>query len=136
VGTYEKKGDEPQGTLTSVAFKVTQPWGSFLMAGGSQASTRVELVRKGEAQPLLQVSGSDTEPLRPVVVDLKEQQAQGWEIFIRVVDEHSGGWGHVNFDDFRFHAQRPKLENEIDPAKAAADAPPPVDAVKFAGLTA
>jgi putative membrane-bound dehydrogenase-like protein len=134
VGSYERKGDEPQGTLTSVPFKVTQPWGSFLMAGGSQASTRVELVRKGEEKAFLQVSGSETETMRPVVVDLKEQL--GKEIFIRLVDEHSGGWGHVNFDDFRFHAQRPKLENEIDPAKAAADAPPPVDAVKFAGLTA
>ena len=29
------------------------------------------------------------------------------EIFIRLVDEESGGWGHVNFDDFRFHAQKP-----------------------------
>ncbi len=28
----------------------------------------------------------------------------GKEMFIRLVDRHSGHWGHVNFDDFRFHA--------------------------------
>ena len=31
-----------------------------------------------------------------VVVDLKKHQ--GKEIFIRLVDHHSGHWGHVNFD--------------------------------------
>ena len=36
------------------------------MAGGSQASTRVELVRKGEAKACLEVSGSDTETMRPM----------------------------------------------------------------------
>src|SRR5438309_11710711 len=30
IGGYEKYGDKPQGTLTSVAFKVTHPWASFL----------------------------------------------------------------------------------------------------------
>jgi putative membrane-bound dehydrogenase-like protein len=133
VGSYEKVGDDAQGVLTSPAFKVTHPWGSFLMAGGNHANTRVELVRKGEAKAFFQISGNESETLRPVVVDLQEQQ--GREIFIRVVDEQSGHWGHVNFDDFRFHAQRPKFENEIDPVKAA-DVPPPVDTVKFAGLTA
>src|SRR5947209_17182523 len=34
IGTYERKGDPPQGTLTSVPFKVTHPWASFLVGGG------------------------------------------------------------------------------------------------------
>jgi hypothetical protein len=41
-----------------------------------------------------------------VVVDLRPHQ--GREIFIRVVDEQPGGaWGHVNFDDFKFYAEKP-----------------------------
>src|SRR4051812_7906007 len=32
IGTYEISGDGPQGTLTSVPFKVTQPWAAFLVA--------------------------------------------------------------------------------------------------------
>src|SRR5438067_4833016 len=30
LGGYEKLGDKPTGMLTSVPFKVTHPWGSFL----------------------------------------------------------------------------------------------------------
>lgn len=132
IGTYEKVGDDPQGVLSSAPFKVTHPWASFLVAGGNHANTRVELVRTSTQAAIFKISGSESETLRPVVVDLKEQVGQ--EIFIRVVDEQSGHWGHVNFDDFRFHAQRPKFENEIDAVKQAADAPPPVDSVRFAGL--
>ena len=43
VGTFEKSGDGPQGTLTSVPFQVSKPFASFLVAGGSHASTCVEL---------------------------------------------------------------------------------------------
>ena len=49
------------------------------------------------------------------------------EIFIRLVDRHSGHWGHINFDDFRFHSDKPN----VPPRKAA---PPPPDVYKFAGL--
>src|SRR5580658_1570303 len=34
IGGYERLGDQPQGTLTSVPFKITHPWGSFLVGGG------------------------------------------------------------------------------------------------------
>src|SRR5579871_5487556 len=44
IGTFEVKGDAPQGTLTSIRFKVTQPFASFLVGGGSGPGTRVELV--------------------------------------------------------------------------------------------
>src|SRR5947209_4989540 len=35
IGTYERAGDKRTGTLTSVSFKVTHPWASFLVAGGT-----------------------------------------------------------------------------------------------------
>ena len=47
IGTFERAGDGPQGTLTSVPFPVTKPFASFLIAGGSYAETRVEIVRAG-----------------------------------------------------------------------------------------
>src|SRR5256884_9432064 len=34
IGTFEVLADEGIGTLTSVPFKVTHPWGAFLVAGG------------------------------------------------------------------------------------------------------
>src|SRR5262245_4448259 len=45
IGGYERLGDKPTGTLTSVPFKVTHAWGSFLVGGGPWPETCVELVR-------------------------------------------------------------------------------------------
>ena len=36
VGSFEKSGDEPQGTLTSIPFQVSKPYASFLVAGGAR----------------------------------------------------------------------------------------------------
>ncbi|MBM3833664.1 MAG: dehydrogenase [Verrucomicrobia bacterium] len=134
VGTYEIGGDDLTGTLTSVAFKISQPFASFLVAGGSTELNRVELVRADTGQAFFKISGFDTENLRPVVVDL--QPHLGKEIFIRVIDHQIGGWGHINFDDFKFHAAKPVFANVIDPAQIAKQAEmPSMDSVKFAGLT-
>ncbi len=135
IGTFEIGGDAPQGTLASVPFIVTHPFASFLVAGGSHENTRVELIRADTQKVIFKTSGYDSENLRPVVVDLREHLNK--EIFIRIVDKESGGWGHINFDDFKLHAQRPKFENELDAAKLAKqNEMPPPDLVKFAGLTA
>src|SRR5581483_11335807 len=94
VGGYERHGDKPQGTLTSVPFKVTHPWASFLIGGGPHTTTAVELVRKDINAVISRTSGQEEENLRRVAIDLRAHQ--GKEIFIRVVDRHSGHWGHVN----------------------------------------
>src|SRR6516162_205325 len=125
IGTYEIKGDKPQGTLTSVKFKVTHPWCSFLVAGGPWPETCVELVRNDTQEVLSRTSGTEEENLRRVAVDL--QPHLGKEIFIRLVDRHSGHWGHINFDDFRFHSEKPDVPARTKQA-------PPVDQVKYAGL--
>jgi hypothetical protein len=102
IGGYEVHGDRPQGTLTSVPFEVTHPRASFLVGGGSGPFTYVELVRKDTGVPFWRTSGSNPpiETMRRVTVDLRK--VHGKEIFIRLVDRDSGGWGHINFDDFRF----------------------------------
>ena len=43
IGTYERNGDPPQGTLTSVPFVVTQRYAGFLIGGGPTDATRIEL---------------------------------------------------------------------------------------------
>ncbi len=57
IGTYERAGDKPQGTLTSVPFKVTQPWASFLVAGGPWPETCVEVRLKEGEKLIARVSG-------------------------------------------------------------------------------
>ena len=134
IGTYEIAGDGPQGTLTSVSFKVTQPYASFLAAGGSHSNTRVELVRADNQEVFFKTSGYDNETLRPVVVDLRGQQ--GKEIFIRLIDQDSGGWGHINFDDFKFYAAQPIFANALDPSQQTqGDAAATPEGPKFAGLS-
>jgi putative membrane-bound dehydrogenase-like protein len=134
VGTYEIAGDAPQGVLSSIPFKVTHPFASFLVSGGSHEDTRVELVRADTQKVIFKTSGNNSENLRPIVVDLRDHLAK--EIFIRLVDKESGGWGHINFDDFQFHAARPKFPDELDPARLAKqDLVPPADTVKFTGLS-
>ncbi len=130
MGGFEKLYDEPQGTLTSVAFKVTQPWASMLVGGGSHQETRVELLDEA-GKVFFVISGPNTEELSPVVVDLRKQKDK--LISIRITDTHTGGWGHVNFDDFRFHEQRPTFK--LPELKSASEAQA-VEVYPYAGLTA
>jgi putative membrane-bound dehydrogenase-like protein len=122
IGSYEIHGDAPEGTLTSVPFTVSQPWASFLIGGGAQTTTCVELVRKDTGAVFHRASGLDEEDMRREVVDLRP--LAGKEVFIRLVDRNPGGWGHVNFDDFRFHKTKPSF-----PQRGGA-----TDVYKYAGL--
>ncbi|MCI0358600.1 MAG: hypothetical protein L0211_08960, partial [Planctomycetaceae bacterium] len=108
IGGYEKLRDEPTGTLTSATFEVTYPYASFLIGGGPYRETRVEVVSAEDNKVIHDARGKSEENLRPVIVDLTRHK--GKKIFIRIVDQHKAGWGHVNFDDFRFHAARPKFK--------------------------
>jgi len=125
VGTYEIGGDAAQGKLTSVPFTVKQPFASFLVGGGATPRTRVEIVRKDTDQTIYQISGDDNENMRPVAVDLS--QHVGKQIYLRLVDQSTTGWGHLNFDDFRVHAAKPDF-----PARPA---PPALDVYVNAGLS-
>lgn len=108
IGGYEKKGDKPTGTLTSAAFKVTHPWATFLIGGGPyEKETCVEVVDVATKEVVFRAAGTESESLSRVAVDLTK--LAGKDIFVRIVDKHTGHWGHVNFDDFRFHSDKPKV---------------------------
>jgi hypothetical protein len=127
IGGFEKLQDKPQGSLASMPFKVTHPWGSFLVGGGPHVVTCVEIVRKDTSQVIVRASGFEVENLLREVVDLRPHLNK--EIFVRLVDRHPGHWGHINFDDFRFHTEKPKF-----PARPKISPPADPDVLKFAGL--
>ncbi|MBM3980409.1 MAG: DUF1080 domain-containing protein [Planctomycetes bacterium] len=123
IGGYEKHLDKPVGTLTSVPFKVTHPWASFLVGGGPHTlETCVEVVHGKDV--IFRASGTEAEDMYRVVIDLAKHKDK--EIFVRVVDKHTGHWGHINFDDFRFHDQKPTFPQAPQPLTA--------DTYKHAGL--
>ncbi len=131
VGGYERtRTDTGQGTLESEPFKVEHPWASFLVGGGSGEKTRVELLDADSGEAFFHTSGRQTENMHVVLIELKDRL--GKEIKVRVVDESSGPWGHINYDDFRFHAAKPmdrpervrtnKLLNHLTPNPVDDDA--------------
>ncbi len=75
------------------------------MGGGESADTRVEVVDKASGNVIAKFSGRNSENMRMIIVDLKAHV--GKELFLRIVDNASGGWGHINFDDFQLHAEQP-----------------------------
>lgn len=108
IGGYEKLGDRPKGKLISVPFKITHPWATFLVGGGPHVETCVEIVDHARNEVVFRASGNEEENMERVVVDL--QKHIGKTFFIRLVDNHTGHWGHINFDDFRFHSKKPTIQ--------------------------
>ena len=111
IGGFEKSKDRPVGRLTSADFTVTAPYASFLVGGGRDRSTRVDVVLAGEPKRTIGTfSGSDREQMQRAVIDLRP--FAGKRIQVVLVDENAGGWGHLNFDDFRFHSTRPTFAKQ------------------------
>jgi len=125
IGSYEKyqglpgqkpggvQGDGPKGVLTSFPFTIPSGTLSFLVGGGSGFKTRVELLVSG--QKVLHASGRNTETMHRVTWNLNPYTGKTGQI--RIVDESSGGWGHINVDDFKFSAA-PKAQVYISKKSA------------------
>ena len=116
IGGYEvARHDAGTGTLASASFVVAGPWASFLVGGGPNDGTRVEIVRVDRDEVVHAESGRMREGMRRAYVDLSRHM--GAEIRVRLVDEEKGGWGHVNFDDFVFHPEgfAPPADHDVEP---------------------
>ncbi|OYP36593.1 PVC-type heme-binding CxxCH protein [Rhodopirellula sp. MGV] len=108
IGGFELLRDAPTGTITSKPFKLDQPYASFMIGGGNTEATRVEIVaiaEDGTQSPIFTAVGDNREQMRRVVADVTKYI--GNTVAVRVIDENTGGWGHINFDDFRLHDTPP-----------------------------
>ncbi|WP_395740442.1 PVC-type heme-binding CxxCH protein [Prosthecobacter sp.] len=106
LGGYERLGDKGTGTLTSTSFVASHPWASFLIGAAADAKTeRVEIVEEATGKIIQSSSAAQQENMKRVAVNL--ESVVGRSVFIRIIDQSKAGWGHVNFDDFVFHAQKP-----------------------------
>ena len=107
IGSSEIGTDVAMGTLTSRPFLLNHPYLSFLIGGGDSPQTRVEFVDQSTQTILHTERGKNSDTMERRVID-----TQGWlgkSIYVRIVDESREGWGHIQFDDLRFHAS--KIEN-------------------------
>ncbi|RYU94432.1 PVC-type heme-binding CxxCH protein [Emticicia agri] len=129
------------GTLTSVPFKVTQPYAAFSVSGGALQDTRVEIVQADTKKVIFHSTGQGRATLQPVVVDLRPYLNKN--IFIRIIDNETGisqipyipndKWAHINFDNFLFYPSRPNFPNELKQKDIIIL--PPLDPVINAGLS-
>lgn len=87
-------GDQTTGTLTSPEFEVTQPFLDFLIGGGAHKETRMDLWVDGKI--VRTISGDDNERLAWRSWSVRE--FMGKPAKLQIVDEHKGGWGHINVD--------------------------------------
>ncbi|WTW23673.1 GH32 C-terminal domain-containing protein [Streptomyces sp. NBC_00019] len=92
-------GDSTTGTLTSPEFTIDKKHINFLIGGGnhpagSDTPTAVELLVDG--QVVRSSTGKDGEALNWASWDVGE--LGGKKAQIKIVDNNSGGWGHLNVD--------------------------------------
>ena len=93
-------GDGATGKLSSPPFKIERKFLTFLIGGGGwENTTCMNLVVDGKI--VLMATGPNTEAggtesLEPASWDVS--QFLGQQATLEIVDEHKGGWGHINVD--------------------------------------
>lgn len=93
VNSYNN-GDGSTGTLTSPEFEISRPYLNFLIGGGSQKQTRMDLLLDGKV--VRTASGQDDERLAWRFWDVRQFENQ--KAILRIVDEATDGWGHISVD--------------------------------------
>lgn len=102
-------GDKATGTLTSPEFVIDRKYVSFLIGGGGfPGKTCLNLLVGGRV--VRTAAGPNTEPggseeLEPAAWDVGE--FAGKPARLEVVDDATGGWGHVNVDHVVFTDAKP-----------------------------
>jgi fructan beta-fructosidase len=94
-------GDAPTGTLTSPAFTISKPYINFLIGGGAhsyESGTGTAVVLKVDGAVVRTATGQEAEDLNWANWDVREFAGKSAQIVI--VDANSGGWGHINADQF------------------------------------
>ena len=112
-GTYHlwgaaSGGDAPTGTLRSSDFTLGGIGEiSFLIGGGNDIDNLYVALRRSsddtEIRRATNTAFADSESLSRVVWDVSDEI--GENLYLEVVDNASGGWGHINLDDVRTYAE-------------------------------
>lgn len=103
VGTCEngRSGfrDEYRGFLESPRFQVSKGKMKLLVGGGNGKGVFVELIDAKTKQQLKVERGRNSETMDERVWDVS--QYKGRTLQLRIVDDETGGWGHINVGNIR-----------------------------------
>jgi RHS repeat-associated protein/CSLREA domain-containing protein len=99
---YKDGGDGQVGVLQSNTVTLPQnPSVRLLVAGGNDLNNLyVALVRASDGVELFKATGLNSEFYRQIIWDASAYTGQA--VYIKAVDNSTGGWGHVNIDDVEF----------------------------------
>jgi len=97
VNTFDPDGDASQGALTSPEFALNKRYLHFLVGGGAlEERTCVNLQVEGKV--VRSATGKGQELLEWTTFDLTD--FKGRKGRVQIVDHATGGWGHINADQF------------------------------------
>lgn len=98
INTY-RNGDGTTGKLSSPVFRIEKRYVNFLVGGGAGADRQIRILVDGETVAFA-TSLQNQEHLRWMGLDLAEWI--GSDAHIEIVDEATGGWGHILLDQIVF----------------------------------
>lgn len=91
--------DDYKGVIESPRFVVTKSKMKLMVGGGAGKGVFVELIDTKTKKQLKVERGNNSEPLDERTWDVSE--FKGRSLQIRIIDEESGGWGHINVGNIR-----------------------------------
>ncbi len=99
IDTGSGASDKQTGAVESPPFTIQGEKASFLVSGGYQeGKLYVALCDAATGEALLKAGGPSGPQMKRIDWDVSPWKDRN--AFLRVVDESTGGWGHLCFDDF------------------------------------
>ena len=99
ISTLEDKNnrsaDRQTGVIESPTIRLTGPTITFKSGGGQHA--RFELVDRATGKAIVSATGENGEPMRTVTWNVPK--FVGKDVYFRIVNHATSGWGHVTIDD-------------------------------------
>ncbi len=111
MNTYLGGSDRLTGRLVSPPFKITRRYISFLLGGGNHpGKTCINLIVDGAI--VRTATGKNNERLEWHNWNVAE--LEGKDARIEIVDQETGGWGHINIDQIELRdSPRPELAGPL-----------------------
>ncbi|MFW6114328.1 MAG: hypothetical protein ACOC7K_01155, partial [bacterium] len=126
LSTLERAGsdrpdDSPTGIVESPVFVIRGPKATMRVGGGSHDTTYVALCTM-DGKERIRATGKNSQAMQRITWDTTPWV--GKQAFLRVVDDHTGSWGHITFDDFAVqgHIDPEGTRTRVDARKTAAEA--------------